>query len=237
MIDIHSHLLPGVDDGPATMDDAIALCRACVDDGITHSICTPHIQAGRFDNTKTKLLIVFNQLREELQRLNVPLNLSLSAEVHLDPSILQLLKQDEIPFFNPNNNHRYMLLEFPDAQIPIGSDRLVQKLIDLQITPVIAHPERNKGVMQTVDKLKPLLELGCKMQITASSLLGQFGPLVESLAWKLIESGKVTAVASDCHNLAGRRPRMTEAAEKISQRIGFSEAQYLTHTGPNLICQ
>jgi protein-tyrosine phosphatase len=237
MIDIHAHLLPGVDDGPETLDDAILLCKASVENGITHTICTPHILPGRFNNTLGKLKQPMLDLQDALLKNNVNLKLSLSSEVRLDFSILQLLEQQDIPLMKSNKkgqeNFKYMLLEFPDAQIALGSEKLVKKIIDQKIIPIIAHPERNKEILRDAKKLAPFVEMGCKLQITASSLVGQFGSAVESFAWRLIESEIVFAVASDCHNLKGRKPKMGEARQVIENGFGKKIAESLTFLNPS----
>ena len=236
MVDIHCHLIPGVDDGPQTMEAAIALCRECVADGITHAICTSHIHLGRYNNSLTSLIKPFSQLQRELSLRQIDLKLGLSAEVRLDVSILQLLQNGEIPLMNVRKGetvNQYILLELPDAQIPLGADKLVKRLVDMNITPIIAHPERNKELMRDSTRVLPFLSLGCKLQITAGSLIGQFGSLVENVAWQLLESDSVIAVASDAHNLHGRGPKMAEARQAISARLGQKLADSLTLLRPS----
>jgi protein-tyrosine phosphatase len=236
MIDIHCHLIPGVDDGPATMEEALALCAASVSNGITHAICTPHILLGRYDNTINTLIDPFAELQNQLKTNSIPLKLSLSAEVRLDVSILNLLEKGEIPLMRGNlkdQESNYLLLELPDSQIPLGSEKLVSKLLSLNITPIIAHPERNKEIMRDTNRLLPFTTLGCKLQITAGSLVGQFGEWVEEVSWRLIETNNVIAVASDAHNLKGRSPKMAEARDAIFVRYGERMAEYLTFRGPS----
>lgn len=238
MIDIHAHLIPSVDDGPTNLQDALMLCRAAVADGITYAICTPHILPGRFNNTKQALLQSFELFKYQLQAADIHLTLGIAAEVHMDIRVLQLIEEEEIPYLGTqaNTGHRYMLLELPDAQIPVGAIAFVRRLIDKNICPVIVHPERNRSVFTNPAKIRPFIEAGCQLQITAASLLGQFGPAIENAAWLLIESSNVKAVASDCHNTGGRRPRMADAKAMIMQRYGIDAAIALTHTGPAELC-
>lgn len=236
MVDIHCHLIPGVDDGPQTMEAAIALCRECVADGITHAICTSHIHLGRYNNSLTSLIKPFSQLQRELSLRQIDLKLGLSAEVRLDVSILQLLQNGEIPLMNLRKGETvnpYILLELPDAQIPLGADKLVKRLMDMNITPIIAHPERNKELIRDLARVLPFLSQGCKLQITAGSLIGQFGSVIENVAWQLLESGYVIAVASDAHNLNGRSPKMAEARHVIQSRLGEKMAETLTFLRPS----
>lgn len=238
MIDIHTHLIPNIDDGPSSLEDALALCRAAVNDGITHAICTPHILPGRFDNTKTNIIQAYELFKNASQAYGIKLNLGIAAEVRLDPQILPLILEDKIPFLGKlaGSDLHYMLLELPDAQIPVGADVFVHRLLDLNICPVIVHPERNRSVFMNPAKIKPFVDAGCQLQITASSLVGQFGPAVEKAAWDLIDKGYVKAIASDSHNTTGRRPRMTEAKNAIASKYGFDAATNLTEKGPAELC-
>jgi protein-tyrosine phosphatase len=238
MFDIHSHLIPNVDDGPPNLEEALLLCRAAVEDGITHAICTPHILPGRFNNSKGNIFKAFEDFKTQVEVAGIKLILGVSAEVRMDAQILNLIDKDQIPFLGakPNSGFRYMLLELPDAQIPVGADVFIKRLMDKFICPVIVHPERNRSVFLNPAKIRPFVEVGCQLQVTASSLVGQFGPAIEKAAWYLIENGSVKAIASDCHNLSGRRPRMKEAREAVIQRYGLEVAKVLTESGPAELC-
>jgi len=238
MFDIHSHLIPNVDDGPASLDEALLLCRAAVNDGISHAICTPHILPGRFNNSKNNIFKAFDDFKIQIEAAGIDLTLGVSAEVRMDAQILKLIDEDQIPFLGTQSSSgfHYMLLELPDAQVPVGADAFVQRLMDRHICPVIVHPERNRSVFLNPAKIRPFIEAGCQLQVTASSLVGQFGPAIENAAWQLIENGSVKAIASDCHNLGGRRPRMDEARAVVIQRCGIKVARALTESGPAELC-
>jgi protein-tyrosine phosphatase len=238
MFDIHSHLIPNVDDGPPNLEEALLLCRAAVEDGITHAICTPHILPGRFNNSKGNIFKAFEDFKTQVEVAGIKLTLGISAEVRMDAQILNLIDKDQIPFLGTQSSSgfRYMLLELPDAQIPVGADVFIKRLMDKLICPVIVHPERNRSVFLNPAKIQPFVETGCQLQVTASSLLGQFGPAIEKAAWQLIENGSVKSIASDCHNLGGRRPRMKEAREAVIKRYGQEVAKALTESGPAELC-
>ncbi len=238
MIDIHTHLIPNIDDGPASLEEALQLCHAAVADGITHAICTPHILSGRFNNTKNSILHAFEKFQSEVDAAGINLKLGISAEVRLDAQVLQLIDEGQVPFLGTQSSSgfHYMLLELPDAQIPVGADAFVQRLMNLHICPVIVHPERNRSVFVNPEKIKPFVEAGCQLQVTAASLVGQFGPAIENVSWALIESGAVQAIASDSHNTSGRKPRMTEARNALIKRYGLDVATSLTVDGPLELC-
>jgi len=150
--------------------------------------------------------------------------------------VLGLVARGEIPFLGECEGFRTILLELPDAQIPLGSMTLVRHLLAQGIRPVIAHPERNKVVMEKPERMEPFIEAGCALQLTAGSLLGQFGPRVGAATDFLLNEGWVSAVASDAHNMEGRRHRMREACVVLERRFGFRVAERLLRTGPAALC-
>jgi protein-tyrosine phosphatase len=236
MIDIHCHLLPGIDDGAQTLEEALALAQAAVADGISHAVLTPHVFLGRFNNLRSSIEVEFLRFAAFLKVKNVPLQLSFAGEVRLDAEIISLVQRNEIPFLGECRGYRTMLLELPDAQIPLGSITLVRHLMALGIRPVIAHPERNKAVMEKPERIGQFVDAGCFLQITAGSLLGQFGPRVGAATDFLLNEGWVTAVASDAHNLEGRRHRMREAWIVLERRFDSEMALDLMRTGPAALC-
>lgn len=236
MIDIHCHLLPGIDDGPQNIDDALALARAAVADGVSHAVVTPHVFPGRFNNVRSSIEFEHQRFASLLKVKKIPLKLSFSGEVRLDGSLLEMLERDEIPFLGQCGAYRTILLELPDSQIPLGTMALMRHLVAQGIRPVIAHPERNKAVMETPERAEQFIDAGCFLQITAGSLLGQFGPRVGAAADFLLGKAWVSAVASDAHNLDGRRHRMSEACVVLEQRFGRDTALSLLRLGPAALC-
>lgn len=236
MIDLHCHLLPEIDDGPTTVVAALALAQALVDDGVVHVVATPHVFPGRFENRRSSIADDFAAFRNLLRSADIPLGLSWAGEVRLTPEVLPLLARDEIPFLGTADGLRQMLLEMPDGQVPLGADRFAASLLRQRIRPVIAHPERNRAVMDNPDKLQPFVEMGCCVQLTAGSLVGQFGERAQATARELLDRGWVTAVASDAHNLAGRKPRMTDAAAWLTATYGAAVARELTLAAPARLC-
>ena len=236
MIDIHCHVLPGIDDGPATVDDALALARALVEDGITQVVLTPHVFPGRYESTRSSIADEFKRFQALVNSREIPLDMLWAGEVRLTPEVLELLARDELPFLGEVGGYRTLLLEMPDGQVPLGALNLVRHLLAAKVRPVIVHPERNRGVMEKLDRLRPLVEAGCYAQLTAGSLTGHFGARAQAVATEMCERGWAQAVASDAHNLAGRRPRMCEAAAWLSKRFGASIARQLTVLGPGGLC-
>ena len=236
MFDIHCHLLPGIDDGPRTMPDAIALARALVDDGVTHVMATPHVFPGVWENRRSTIGTVHTQLIEQLWLAGIDLDVRWAGEVRLTDEVLGLLERDELPFLGVHKGFRLMLLEMPDALIPMGAERFCSELFRRQVRPVIVHPERNKAIMENPARLQPFVEAGCYVQVTAGSVIGQFGARAQAAAIYMLKRRWVSAVASDAHNLSGRRPRMGAARAWLTEHLGEKEARRLTWGGPQAMC-
>lgn len=232
MVDLHCHLLPGLDDGPRTVEEAVALARAAVAAGVNVAVVTPHVYPGRYDNRRPAIEAAALAFRGVLLREGIPLTVRTGGEVRIGAEVMQMVIDDDIPFLGVCAGYRTMLLEFPDSQLTPGALRLMEWLLERRIRPVIAHPERNKEVMREPDRLRPYLALGCVLQITGASVLGQFGKPVRRCAQTLLEQGWVAAVASDAHNLQFRPPSLDLARAALQAMGGEHWARHLTETGP-----
>lgn len=232
MIDIHAHLIPGIDDGPPDIDAALALARALVADGIKLAFATPHVYPGQWANTRTSIAEVFPTYVFALERMGIDLRLRVAGEVRLSGDIIDLHQNDELPFLGECQGMRTMLLEMPDGNIPLGSDKLVRYLLDNRIRPVLVHPERNKAIMEKPERLRVFVDMGCFVQLTAASVIGEFGSSAHRTSRVLLDNDWVHAVASDSHNLKGRAPRMTAAHAYLCEHYSPALAQQLTLDGP-----
>ncbi|MBL4630158.1 MAG: tyrosine protein phosphatase [Paraglaciecola sp.] len=235
MIDIHSHILPGVDDGARSNGEALDMLRIAVEQGVTTQVLTPHIHFGRFENTKQQLTEHFLRFRDVVASENIPIQLLLGAELRIGPELMQLVQQDQIPWLGEYQGKKAFLLEFPRIDVPHGSDNLVRWLLQKNVMPIIVHPERNKSFVKNRSKLQTFIDLGCPLQITASSLTGKFGVEAQDMAVDLINNKQVFAVASDCHNLKGRTPDLLQAFDKIKTIYGKELAVTLCNTQPESV--
>ncbi|HZJ95943.1 MAG TPA: CpsB/CapC family capsule biosynthesis tyrosine phosphatase [Thiopseudomonas sp.] len=237
MIDLHSHLLPGIDDGAPDLATALQLARVAVQDGITHMVCTPHIHPGRYDNTIESIQQALAELQQGLIDEQIQLTINAAAEVRFGMELMVSVKQQQIPFLGEWQGQPVLLLEFPHGEIPFAAERLTAWLIQQGIQPLIAHPERNKGLMRAPGKIKPFLEQGCLLQVTAGSVAGRFGEPAQELAHALLKEGVVTILASDAHNLEHRPPVLSEGRAAAIELIGEAEAQRLVLDNPWRIAQ
>ena len=231
-VDLHCHCLHGLDDGPADLDAALALCRALVADGIGTVVATPH-QLGPFEGRLAAPAIraATHSLTAELTRHGIPLRLLPGAEVRLHEQLLQLITADEV--MTLADRHRWLLIEMPQEPfIDIGD--LLKRLATQGVGIVFSHPERYPWIRRRLPEvLDWRAEWGIKLQVTAASLLGDFGEPVADLTWHLASLHAIDIVSSDAHSAQGlRRPRMTEAAELVRQRSGPEAVQQWFIDGP-----
>ncbi|MBL4623580.1 MAG: hypothetical protein JKY42_00290 [Flavobacteriales bacterium] len=232
MIDSHCHILPGIDDGSKDMAESLVMAQMAVDDGIKTIVATPHIHLGRFDNDLNSIKIVLSEFKTALQENNIPLDVRVGAEVHIDPEVMGMIAQDAIPFVGELDGLKVMLLEFPFTHVPPGSDKFVQWLQQKGIKAMIVHPERNREIRESIEKLQVFVQLGCLIQITSSSLLGTFGAETKACAEELLRYDWVSIIASDAHNHKSRPPKLAAAREAAALIVGEEASWKLVRDNP-----
>lgn len=232
MIDLHCHLLPGIDDGPETIEQSLALARAAVADGITHSVLTSHVHPGRYPNQRRNLEIAVDAFRAELVKAEIPLQVFVGGEARLCPELIDLLAINQVPYLGQVNGYKIVLLEFPHQQIPLGSMRFVQRMLNIKIRPLIAHPERNKAVMASPDRINEFAEAGCWLQITSGSLVGRFGKIAQQAAFSILDQGWNCVLATDAHNMENRPPLLSEGRDAVCERYGEALANSMVLERP-----
>ncbi len=237
MIDLHCHLLPGIDDGARTLDESVALAREAVRAGITGAVLTPHFHPGRWENTNAIARAAAATLRDKLRELGIPLHLGVAGEVRAGPEVMVWAETGELPLIGEYQGQRVVLLEFPHGQLPLGSDRLIAWLHKRGVRAMIAHPERNKDVIRRLDAIAPLIAEGALLQVTADAVDGGFGPLARARAIELLERGWVTILASDAHNLEHRPPRLEAGRQAAARIVGEAESWRLVRDRPAAIAR
>lgn len=212
MIDIHSHILPGLDDGAANLDAALKMAKMAVKDGITAMIATPHCCDGVYDCQKTKILAACDKLNFELYKADIRLQIYPGAEIRLTPELIELLEKDEL--LTLGNRGKTILLELPDRFIPKSVVRVVKQVQATGLKVIIAHPERNHTIHMQPEIMAELLYEGATMQFTAGSLVGKFGRPIKLFSEALVKEGKIQYLATDCHNTGLRAPKYFNKAMK-----------------------
>jgi protein-tyrosine phosphatase len=235
MIDIHAHILPGVDDGAKDLEQSLEMVRMAVKDGIKVMVATPHLFKGKvFDLTQlNNKEIIFQhvaQLRQRLSEEKIPLEIIPGCDFPLGFESLQLLEDGLALTINDAN--RYLLLELPDTALPPAMEEICFHLQSKRITPIITHPERHLIIQEMPHKLKRLIDLGCLVQMTGNSLTGWFGKRVKKISRQLIKLGYIHLLATDAHDPKHRPPLLREAVAELSRLVGKNRAQAMVNDIP-----
>ncbi len=226
MVDLHCHILPDLDDGARTWDDALAMAEDAIADGITHVVATPHASPDfSFDYRLVRESV--NELRS---RLGGRLHLASGCDFHLNHENLMALRGDPRPYCI--NQKDYLLVEFNEFSIPPSLDQALHELRLTEIRPVVTHPERNGILRMHPERLRRWVELGCYVQVTAGSLTGVFGQGPKQQAWGWLADGLVHFVSSDAHNTTRRPLKLKFAFEEIAARLGEERAKALLVENP-----
>lgn len=234
-IDTHCHCLPDLDDGPGSVAQAVALCQALVCDHVETVVATPH-QLGRYEGRATPQAIrtAVQFLNDVLEKRAVNLRVVPGAEVRLDERIPQLLRDDRLMTIADRNRH--ILLELP-ASVFIDIEPLLVDLRSARVEVIIAHPERNRSLPGQFTRLHQWLHEGARLQVTASSLTGRFGPAVQRVAWDLVARGWVAFVGTDAHNEQVNGPVMTAAFQMIATHLSLRMARRLCIENPSRLIE
>ena len=236
MIDIHSHILPGIDDGSRSMSMSLEMAYQAVENEISHMVCTPHIHSGYFDNTIETITPAFEEFKAELLKQEIPLSISSGAEIRVSEHIPKWLAANELPFIGQYKGKKVILLEMPHSHVPVGIDTLIRWLASKGVLPLIAHPERNRELLANSKKFEILSTLPTMFQLTAGSLVGRFGKAVEDFSLQLVVSQKVQVVASDTHNTIRRPNDMKDAYRVVAEKDPFY-ADKIFNITPGMIAE
>jgi protein-tyrosine phosphatase len=222
MIDCHSHVLPGIDDGTKEIDEAVAFCRLAADRGTEVLIATPHHKAGSYANPRPRILERVEDLQKRIDEAGIPLRIAPGCEIFVDTGLPERVKSGELLTYGDAG--RYILLEFSFQQYPVNPENLIFQLRLASVTPVIAHPERIRYFQEGVERLEALVRLGALAQITTSSLDGTFGSKVRDLTERMVRRRLVHLLASDAHDLSYRPPGLETARRRLEALVGEEEA-------------
>ncbi|WP_110114952.1 CpsB/CapC family capsule biosynthesis tyrosine phosphatase [Bacillus sp. CGMCC 1.16541] len=226
MIDLHCHILPGLDDGAQTKEDALEMAKQAVAQGIHTIIATPHHQNRQYQNEKNVIIERVKELNDYFSQHNLPITILPGQEPRIYGELVDDYKADHI--LSLNNTGKYVFIEFPSSQVPRYTDQLIYDLQSHHLTPIIVHPERNSQLMEAPDLLYRFVQKGALTQITASSVTGQFGKKIQKFTHQLIDANLTHFVASDAHNVTSRGFSMEAAFQEIEKQYGIDYV-YMFH--------
>ena len=257
MIDLHNHILFGIDDGPKAIEESIQMCRIGHQDGIRTIVATPHILPGIYQNNRSTILNKVQELNEALMKFGIRssglggkdfdasthsrinasdvMEILPGADVHFSSDILHRYEEGEI--VTVNDQGRYLMVEFAFQGVPYHAEEVLFKLLTKGITPIISHPERNMEIGERPKRYYEMIRIGCLGQVTAMSLTGDFGTGVRRIAEKLLSKRLIHIIASDAHSADGRPPILSVAVKAAEKIVGKEEAMRMVTEYPQAILE
>jgi protein-tyrosine phosphatase len=235
MIDLHSHILPGIDDGAPDWNQTLQMAKIAAEDGIRAMVCTPHCISGFFENRRAPIIASVEQFRTKLSEAGIPLDVYPGAELRLDLDLGDRIESGEI--LSLNDTGRYALIELPPEVLPPHLENTFWDLQSRGITPILAHPERHPMLMHNPAPLYSWVESGVLTQITAASLMGRFGSRVRNFSVDLIEHRLAHILATDSHGPLARTPRLSSAFMEARAILGESLALEMIQSIPQLVLE
>jgi protein-tyrosine phosphatase len=254
MIDLHNHILHGMDDGAEALEESIEMCRISFHDGIRTIVANPHILPGIYENNRLTILAKVQELnnaliergmrngksgieeqQSEISNLQSQIEILPDADVHFSFDLLQRYENEEIVAVNDQG--RYLMVEFEFQGIPYKAEEALFQLLTKGIVPIISHPERNFEIGHNPKRYYEMIQMGCLGQVTAMSLTGEFGPEIKQIAEKLVKKRLIHIIASDAHS-AHRRPPILSSGVKAAEKIvGKEEAIRMVTEYPQAILE
>jgi protein-tyrosine phosphatase len=233
MIDLHSHVLPNLDDGAKDMEEALEMCHLAEGDGITVLAATPHFRPTVYENGQEDILLAVSRLQQELDREGIFLKLVPGVDILVSPEVIPFLERNPRLIFGG----RYVLVEFPAQSIPPSIEAFFFQMRLKGITPIVSHPERNSDIQNDPKMLEGMVDKGALVQVTAMSLTGDFGDRARSTAFRMVKSGLAHVVASDAHSTRHRIPVLSKALRVLENLIGQEKARMMVEETPRKILQ
>jgi protein-tyrosine phosphatase len=251
MIDLHNHLLPGLDDGAQTREESMEMCRISLHDGVTTIVATPHTLNGVYENDRLTILAKVQELNALIsKKLGSPdpvpeflqespnqasLKILPGADIHFSEKVLAQLDRGKA--MTIGDGGKFLLLEFPFHGIPYGAEVVLFELLARGLTPIITHPERNLEIARKPQRYGDMVFRGCLGQVSAMSLTGGFGKSAKQIAETLLKKRLVHFIASDAHSPDGRSPVISSAVQAAARIVGKEEARRMVTEYPQAVLE
>lgn len=233
MIDLHCHILPGIDDGAKDLSESIQMARKALEQGIQTIVATPHHLNNHYENPKQQILERVEELNRVLRDEKIDLKILPGQETRIYGELVNGYEMGEI---QPVNGSQYVLVEFSSSHVPRYTEKLFYDLQVKGLIPIIVHPERNQEIIEQPDLLYKLVQNGALTQVTAGSVCGEFGKKIKSFSLQLIEANLTHFIASDAHNTRSRTFKLREAFDLIHEKYG-NEMVYLFDDNAALVIE
>jgi protein-tyrosine phosphatase len=232
MIDLHCHILPGIDDGAQSDNDSLEMAKLAVQEGITTIIATPHHKNGWYENSKQAILVKVAELNKRLQEEKIDLKILSGQEPAINGELAEDYDKGQIMTLNGTH---YVFVELPSNHVPRYTEKMLYDLQLKGLIPVIVHPERNSEIHERPELLYKLVEKGALAQLTAASICGKFGKKIKSFSEQLVEANLVHFIASDAHNVTSRAFHLGQAYDLIQKQYGVDMVYLFTENAELLV--
>lgn len=220
MIDLHNHIIYGIDDGAQDIEESIEMAKAAQKTGVDKIIATPHYKTNSFMSDKDEIIHKIEKLNQQLQALNIDIEIKGGQEIHIEPYTIDYLEKGQL--LSLADSEKYYLIEPPFKGFPDFIETTVDGFIQKGLQPVIAHPERNDYIREHLEVLDELVEKGCLLQMNSASILGEYGPDIQETANYIIENKKCHLVGSDAHHVDYRMFCMDQCLNQIED-VSFKD--------------
>ncbi|HUD72815.1 MAG TPA: CpsB/CapC family capsule biosynthesis tyrosine phosphatase [Dongiaceae bacterium] len=237
MIDLHNHLLPGIDDGAKEVDETIEFLRILARDGVTHVTATPHMKPGVYDNSREDIFASLEVVKRSAAGDPEASKVTLlpGAEVYYTADVTDRARRGEL--MSVADGRKYVLLELPYQQVPMRVDETIFQLRLAGLTPIMAHPERVAYYLEDFERVEASVRLGALTQVTGSSILGRFGTKARDFSHRMIERNLAHIVATDSHDVSYRPPILSEARDMVARLAGPEAARMMVEEVPRAVLE
>lgn len=232
MIDMHSHILPGIDDGSRSIEESIQMIKEAKEAGFEAIVSTSHYIEESYSASKMQRQELIDMLNDKLQEENIKIEIYNGAEAYITPNLIKLIKEEKLPTLN---NTKYLLMELPMNSQIIYLNRMISDLVSSGIIPVIAHPERYSYVQENPKMLMELLEIGAIFQANYGSIVGSYGREAEKTIKRLLKNDMIHLLGSDCHRKNSIYTEMKPILKKLEKLIGKEKLEELTSINPQKV--
>lgn len=229
MIDIHSHILPGVDDGARSIEESIKILQKAADAGVTTIVATPHVLEVPSKTEWQGVSNIFNRLKQKIVQENIHIEMILGAELFISPDLPQNIEENRELCIN---NGSYVLLELPVLEIPSFTMHIIFELLIKGIQPIVAHPERYFEIQKDDTKLSEIVKMGVLTQLNCGSLLGRYGKRVQKTARTLLKHNLIHMIASDIHSIPDGSYPLSQGVNMAAEVVGIKRAMEMVTIMP-----
>lgn len=228
LVDLHCHILPGMDDGPQTMGESLEMVQDAVREGIRTIVATPHFIVGEIEYDLDFIKEQVKLLQTKIHEKGLECKILTGSEVYICPELVQVLEKGKLVTINETS---YVLVEFPAMEVAEYSIEIVRDLILRGYRPIIAHPERNETLSNHVEVMQRLVDMGCYFQVNSSSIVGKHGSRTQKFAIEMVKKGLVNFISSDGHSMNRRPIRLAEAFATLDRLTRLDISSYLINNG------